>query len=281
MMRVRWSDPRLVFLLVAAAIAAALLHPVKQPIKPERAVVQVYDFVQRLPAGSAMLLAVDFDPQAKAELVPITKALLRHCLRRNLRVIGMTFWPQGAALGQSIFSVVAHEPESADKKLGTDYVYLGYKPGDMAQVITNMGENLGQTFRQDYENRPTATMPIFQDVASLKDVDYLVDLAAGGTPDAWVLFGADKYKIPMAVGCTAVIGPDMYVRLNAGQINGLIAGLRGAADYEVLLNRPDLGVGGMFAQSIIHVMIIVLVAAGNLAFFWIARRRGGSTPAHE
>ena len=279
-MQVRWTDPRLVFPLVAAAIVLALLFPVRQPIKPQQAVVQVYDYIERLPKGSAVMLAVDYDPQAKAELVPMTTAVLRHCLRRDLRVIGMTFWPQGTALGQSIFTAVAQEPQFRHKKAGSDYVYLGYKPGDMAQVITNMGENLPNTFRQDYQNRPTTAMPIFQDVKSLKDVDYLLDLAAGSTPDTWVQFGGDKYSVPMAVGCTAVMGPDMYVRLTARQINGLIAGLRGAADYEVLLERPELGVAGMFAQSIIHVMIIVLVVVGNVAFLATRRRKAPEGERH-
>jgi len=266
-------DLRWVYLLVAAIIAAALLAPVQQPMTPEDAVVRTFEFIESLPPGSTVLLALDFDPQAKAELEPITKALMRHCLGRDLRVIGMTFWWTGAALMQQIFTAVA--AEFPQKQVGRDFVYLGYQPGTMAQVITGMGENIVGIFRQDYQNRPTSTMPLFQEVRSLKDVDYIIDLAAGATPAGWILFGADTYGVPMAVGCTAVTGPDMFVRLDAGQINGLIAGLRGAADYEALLGRPDLGMGGMFAQSIIHAIIIAFVVAGNVLFF-VRRRREGA-----
>lgn len=269
----RQMDQRWTFALVAVAIAFALFAPVEQPIKPDKPVIRVHDFIEKLPEGSAVMLAVDFDPQAKAELVPITIAILKHCLRQNLRVIGMTFWPEGAALGQQMFSTITEDAEFQDKQVGRDFVYLGYKPGGMPQVITNMGENILGTFPQDYQNRPTTTMPIFQDVKSLKDIDYLIDLAAGGTPDAWIIYGSDKYGVAMAVGCTAVVGPDLYVRLNAGQINGLVAGLRGAADYEALLEEPGLGMGGMFAQSIVHAMIILFVIVGNIAFLRSRRRR--------
>jgi hypothetical protein len=271
-MRVPWSDTRLVFALVAAAIAFGLLVPVKQHIEPQKPAEAVYKYIENLPEGSAVLLSIDFDPQVVTELRPMAEAILTHCLRRNLHVIGMTFGPQGAPLGDQIFRTVAQEEEFRGKQLGRDYVYLGYKPGDIAQVITNMGENLPATFPQDYQNRPTATMPIFRDVKSLKDLKYLVDFASAMTPEYWIPFGADKYKIAMAVGCTAVVAPDMYVRLNARQINGLVAGLRGAADYETLIEKPGLGIRGMFAQSVTHVMIVLAVIAGNIAFF-VARRR--------
>jgi hypothetical protein len=266
-------DVRWLYLLVSAVVVFALLVKVEQPIKPNKAVQGAYDHIERLPPGSAVLIAMDFDPQAKAELEPMAVALLRHCLRRDLKVIGMTFWYTGNAFAYDLFQSVARE--FPDKQSGRDYVYLGYQPAGMAQVITGMGENIVRTFPQEYENRPTAGMPIFSNAPSLKKVSYIVDLAAGDTPGAWIQYGGDKYKVPMAVGCTAVTGPDMYVRLDAGQIDGLIAGMRGAADYETLIQRPDLGAKGMFAQSVIHVMIIVFVAAGNLLFFLRDRARTG------
>jgi len=266
----RKLDLRWLYVLVAVIIAGALLVPVRLPMTPEDAVVRTFRFIDALPRGSAVLVALDFDPQAKAELEPITKALLRHCFRKDLRVVGMTFWWTGAALMQQIFDSVADE--YPDAEVGRDFVYLGYQPGGMAQVITGMGENITGVFRQDYQNRPTPAMPIFRDVSSLKDISYIVDLAAGGTPMPWILYAGDRYGIPMGVGCTAVTGPEMFVRLDAGQINGLVAGLRGAADYETLLGEPDLGIGGMFAQSIIHALIIVFVVIGNIVYFSSHRR---------
>jgi hypothetical protein len=272
-MRSSWSDPRLIFPLVAGAIAAGLLVRVELPVTPQKPVRSVYDHIQKLPKGSAVLLAMDFDPQAMAELRPITECIIEQCLRQDLHVMGMTFWNIGAPLGYDMFRTVAGRPEFRDKQAGQDYVYLGYRPGDMSQVITNMGENLLTTFPQDYRNRPTGTMPIFRDVKSLRDVEYIVDLAAGSTPDAWIIFGSDKYGIPLGVACTAISGPDLYVRLKNKQINGLVAGLRGAADYETLMGRPGPGVRGMPAQSFAHVMIVLFVIAGNVAFF-LGRRRG-------
>jgi len=259
------TDRRLLFLAVAAVMVVALIWRVPQSIEPGPTVRSVYEHIEGLPARSVVLLAVDFDPQAKAELQPITEALLHHCFRRDIAVIGMSFWPQGATLGNHIFDSVAAQYEG--KEPGEDYVYLGYKPGTMAQVITNMGESFKSTFPQDYSNRSTTGMPLLNTARSLRQVDYMIDLAAGATVTAWIIYGRDKYGFEMAAACTAVSGPELYVYLDSKQLNGLVAGLRGAADYEVLLDKPGLGMGGMFAQSVIHVVIVALVIAANVLLF--------------
>ena len=258
-------DIRWLFLVVPGVIVGGLVLHVSQPVPPGKSVRQVYDFIENLDEGSTVLLAMDFDPQAKAELEPMSLAILRHCMRRNLKVIGMTFWYTGNAFANELFARVGEE--FPDKQVGRDYVYLGYKPGGFAQVITAMAENITGIFKQDYANTSTAGMPVFQEVRSLKDVDYLIDLAAGNSPGFWIKYAGDKYTIEMAVGCTAVSGPDMFARLDTGQINGLIAGMRGAAEYEALIDHRDLGTDCMFAQSLIHVLVIGLVIAGNVLYF--------------
>jgi len=262
-------DRRWIFLAVAAALVVTVAFPFDQPITPSPSVKGVYDYIEGLEEGSTVLIATDFDPQAQAELRPITLALLHHCFRRNIRPLGMTFWSEGRKLGQRLFEEVARQ---YGKRSGTDFAYLGYKPGAMSQVITNMGESFVSTFRQDATGQPTSSMPIFQQVRSLRDLDLIVDLAAGETVGAWIAYGGDKYGVPMGAGCTAVVGPDLYVYTNSGQLNGIIAGLRGAADYEALLDSPGQGIAGMSAQSTVHAVIVLFVIVGNVVYF-LGRRK--------
>ena len=264
------KDIRWLYVLVALIIAFALLATVRQPMTPADSVKKVYNYIEGLPEGSVVLIAMDFDPQSKAELEPMAVALLHHCLRKNHRVVGMTLWPYGNTMANGIFRKVAGELPS--KQEGRDYVYLGYQPGGSAPVIAGMGEDITRTFPQNYSDRPTSPMPIFRGARSLGDVDYLIDLAAGDSPFDWIKFAGDKFNIPIGAGCTAVVGPDLFVNLDAGQINGLIAGMRGAADYEVLIDRPGPGIGAMFAQSVIHVVIVAFVIVGNVLYL-LARRR--------
>ena len=268
----RWLDldRRIIFLVLLVALVAVSLRPFDQPIRPSKLVRAVYDKIEQLPERSAVMIVPDFDPQARAELHPMTLALLKHCFRRNQRVVGLTFWVEGAQMAKTLFDQVAKD---AGRSAGLDYVFLGYKPGGMAAIITNLGENISSTFGKDLEGRPTASMPVLEGVASLKDIDLLIDIAAGSTVESWVVYGADKYRVPMAAGCTGVMGPDMYPFVHSRQLLGMIGGLRGVADYETLMGEPADAVQGMAAQSTAHAVIVAFVILGNVLFF-LSRRKG-------
>ena len=105
-------------------------------------------------------------------------------------------------------------------------------------------------------------------IANLRDVNYAVSLGAGNPGvEAWYVFGKDKYKFELGGGCTGVMAPGLYPLLRSGQINGLIGGLRGAAEYEILIDQKGKAVAGMDAQSATHLAIIVLVIICNLFYF--------------
>jgi hypothetical protein len=261
-------DRRIIFLVIGLCTLLPLLYPVGLPIKISSEVRGVYDHIESLPEQSVFFLSFDFDPASKPELHPQAIALLRHAFRKNLRVVTMTLWVSGTGLADQIVTQVAKE---MGKENGKDYVFLGWSPGNTA-VIINLGQNLYNTFPSDYGGKPTKGLPVLDGVQSLKDVTYLVSLGAGNPGvEAWYVFGKDKYKFEMGGGCTGVMAPGLYPLLRSGQINGLIGGLRGAAEYESLIGQKGKAVAGMDAQSATHVAIIVLVIICNLFYFSMRR----------
>ena len=261
-------DRRIIFLVIGLCTLLPLLYPVGLPIKISSEVRGVYDHIEALPERSVFFMSFDFDPASKPELHPQAIALLRHAFRKNLRVVTMTLWVTGTGLADQIVTQVAKE---MGKENGKDYVFLGWSPGNTA-VIINLGQNLYNTFPSDYGGKPTKGLPVLDGVQSLKDVTYLVSLGAGNPGvEAWYVFGKDKYKFEMGGGCTGVMAPGLYPLLRSGQINGLIGGLRGAAEYESLIDQKGKAVAGMDAQSATHVAIIVLVIICNLFYFSMRR----------
>ncbi len=256
-------DRRIIFVLVAIAVIVSLLLSFQLPIPATPPVKDIYDKIEGLPPGSHIMIAFDYDPAAKEELQPMALALLHHTYRQNQKVIGLTLWPGGTGLAEQALVSIA---EQYGKKPGEDYVFLGYKPG-VASLIINMGENLYTAFPTDFYGNDTRTLPALQGVESLRDLDYFIDLAAGASVETWIAFGKEKYKFPMAAGCTAVIGPDLYPFLDSDQINGLMAGLKGAAEYEVLVDFPAQAVEGMRPQSVTHALVVVFVIFSNAVFF--------------
>jgi hypothetical protein len=65
----------------------------------------------------------------------------------------------------------------------------------------------------------------------------------------------------------------MYSFVNAGQMTGLLGGMKGAAEYEKLIGHPDKAMRGMDAQSLAHMAIIFLVIVGNIGFFATRKRK--------
>lgn len=264
-------DRRFIFLLIGAVTLLPLLYPVGLPVRVSPEVQKVYDYIERLPAGAVLLLSLDFDPASKPELYPMALALLRHAFRKDLRVVGTTLWVTGTGMAETAFTQVAREAGKENQK---DYVFLGYAPGE-ANAVISMGQNLQAAFPTDYYGTPTAELPVLKHVRSLRDVQYAVSLSAGFPGlDTWYVYGKEKYGFELGGGCTAVSAPRFYPLLDTGQINGLLGGLRGAAEYETLMHLTGKATAGMDAQSATHFLIIVLIVVCNL-FYFLTRPAGG------
>jgi len=75
--------------------------------------------------------------------------------------------------------------------------------------------------------------------------------------------------------------PEAYPLLQSGQLVGMLAGVKGAAEYAALLEqRPGATLTwkypplrAMNAVSIAHVLIVVLILLGNYQYFTRYRRR--------
>lgn len=262
-------DRRWVFVGIGLAailpIVSGLALPLGKVAPPTQA---VYDYIERLQPGEVVMFGFDYGPASMPELHPQATALVRHCLRRKLRVLTVSLNPQGTALARDVLDTVAAETGATD---GTDYVNLGFKVGT-AQVILGMGESIRQVYPQSADGKMTDTLPVMRGVDNYADIPLVIDLAAGDLPKAWIAFARERYHQDIAVGCTAVMATDLYPYLQSGQLVGLVNGLKGAAEYEKLTGTTGLGTLGMSAQSMAHLLIIVLVVLGNIAYFASGRR---------
>jgi len=261
-------DRRFIFAIITVAVIISLILPFELPIPASEPAQDIYRKIESLPERSPVMIAFDYDPSSKEELQPMAIAFLHHCFIKNLRVIGMTHYPGSPGLAESAMVSVAKQ---YNKKYGEDYAFLGFKPG-AASLIINMGENLYSAYPKDFYGNDTTTLPVLEGVDSLRELDFLLDLAAGTTIEMWIVYGKEKYKFELGAGCTAVMGPDMYPFLQSNQLTGLLGGLKGAAEYEALVHQEASAVSGMRPQSVVHVLIIVFVIIGNVLYFMSRRK---------
>ena len=131
-----------------------------------------------------------------------------------------------------------------------------------------MGLDFHEAFGQDTEGTSTKVMAATRNIGKLADFDYMLDWSAGGMGiETWVMYGQTRYKFKMGGGCTAVMGPDFFPYLQAGQLNGLIAGLVGAAQYEALIKQEGDAIEGMKPQSVVHIILIIFILFGNVMYY--------------
>lgn len=258
---IRW----IIYALVAMAVVFPYIVPLPLPFKASDEATRVYDKLDSLQPGDHVMLAFDYDPASEAELYPMSLALLRHCFKKGVIPVVTTHWTTGIGLAKKACDDAVADANSIWGKQmvsGEDYVFLGYRPGG-ANLVLKMGEDLKGAFEKDYAGQPTRGMNALEGVKTLKDFKLMVDLAAGASVEMWIAFGTDRAGIPMATGTTAVMAPDLYPFYQSKQLMGFLGGLRGAADYEKLLDISGKATRGMQAQSVTHVLIILLILGAN------------------
>ena len=265
-------DRRIIFGFVAVGLIATTLWPVLLPIRPTSNVRKIYDTIENLKGkkDAVVLVSFDYGPGSAPELQPAAINILRHCMTNDIKVVGMALWPDAVGLAQAAFDSMS---TMYGKVYSRDWTFLGYKTG-MATLIINMGQDFRSAFGQDMRGTSTAEMEVTRSISRLADFDYVVALAAGNSLDrtAWIPFAVDRYKVKLGGAVTAVMSPDMFPYLQSGQLNGLISGLAGAAEYETLVKAPGSAVRGMAPQSAVHVIIILFIIFGNVMYF-LQRRR--------
>jgi len=274
--RILKADRRYVFLLIFLSVLIPLLRPLGLPTNVTKPVRDLYNEVDKIPPnGRPLLLSFDFEPATEPELYPMVLAILRHCFAKNIRVIGMTHLPGGVGLAERAILATAIE---YDKKSGADYTFLGFLPGGSA-VMLSMGEDIHRTFPRDYYGTDIDKIPMMSEVKNYDDIPLLISVSGATYPVAWVVFAGSRYHQKIGCGTTAVSAAEYYAYLQTGQFVGMLGGLKGAAEYEHLIEKAGLTKArkaasiGMDAQSIVHLMIIFLIVLGNIAYFGVLRRK--------
>jgi hypothetical protein len=266
-------DRRWIYLILALAVILPAIVPFDVSTGISTEVRRVYGFVDDLKPGEVVHIAIDYDPSTLAELHPMTEAILRQAFNRGARLIFTTLSQFGPAMAEEMITRVAAE---TGKKRGVDYTFLGYKPYPGITILA-MGSNYRVPFPTDYYGTPVDSIPMMRDIHNFRNVKGVIALAGGNVADFWIQYGNAKYGVPLGLGVTGVMASDYYPYLQSGQIFGLIPGMKGAAEYELLAKRQGQGSRGMPYQMTTHLVILVFMVITNIAYLAqrAARKRAG------
>jgi len=263
-------DRRWVYLMVALAVIFPFIVPMQFPVSITPEARQLFDAVEALPDSSVVMLTFDLYPSTLAETEPIARAALHHLFRKDCRVLTVTTIPLG---GPSIAERVTRDmARQYDKVYGIDYVNLGFKYNYVA-VLKGMGSSIEAIYPADNSSTPLSELPMMDSIKNYDDIAFIYVVADNGIVDYWISIVEAQYGVPVGAGVTAVMAPKFYAFVGAGQMTGLLGGMKGAAEYEQMVNKPDMAMKGMAVQSLVHLLIIALVILGNVGYFATQRRK--------
>lgn len=272
-------DRRIIFLLAAVVIALPLLFPVQLPMSVQKPTQRLFDTVDAIDRKTkCLMICTDYVPQTEAENQPMTIALLRHGFAARIPVLVAAMYIEGAGLAKAAITQTMDEfnaraTSRADSILyGRDIVFLGWQPPPIVPIL-GMGRSIAAIYKIDYEGYQTDTLEVMQRIHNYDDVGIVCSISGGSIPLSFVQFAQEKYGVKVGAGVTAVSAPDFYPYFETGQFSGMLGGMKGAAEYEFLVHQKYGVEGrmrameGMGAQSAAHVLIIVFVIIGNIAYF--------------
>lgn len=271
--RISRIDRRLIYALLFLATLTPLVFGLRLPLYVTDDARNLYQVVEALPPDKIVVLFCNWEAGTLAESRPQTVALARHLLRRHIRFALLSV---NAQTSPQLAEDAVQEAIRAEGHgtYGVDYCNMGYRVGS-APWLQALASNLVETVTADWRGRPLAELPMTHGITTIhENVSLLVDITAAATINDLIPMVHAPTGVPTALACTAVMAPEAYPFLDSGQLVGMLTGMRGAAEYEILLHSPGFGVTAMAGQSAAHLFILILIALGNLPILAAAVRRG-------
>ncbi len=285
-------DRRWIYLTLGVVFIISLIMGKAQTGVILPTVNDLYLAVENVPADRIIFINTTFAPNTLAESGNQARAIIRHAAISRHKFAIMAVDPQGANLGLIIAKDVAKE---YNLKYGEDWISFGYQLPVMA-FYKSFNINVLEAVKQDAVQGKAANAENFPMLANLKkpgDIGLMVEVSASNSLFDWIQIvqPTTTPRLKLGYACTGVMASEAYPYLDSKQLVGMMPGLKGAADYEQLVDEKEktLVAAGvlqhpyesdkaiikyivsparilMFTQSNAHVVVILLIILGNIGY---------------
>ena len=275
-------DRRIIYLILAIVVVLPLVLSIQEKVRVMTPVQKLFSAVDTIPADKILMIDFDYDPQTQPENEPMAIALLRHAFTKRIKVAALSLYVQPLGLAKKALDQVVEEfnaraQTNADSIIyGRDYVLLGWQPPPIVPLL-GMGVSISNVYSTDYYGYRTDSLPVMKGIKNFNNVGILVSVSGGSAPMWWVGYSQTRYGVAVGAGITAVSASDFYIYFQTGQFSGLMIGMKGAAEYEELVESELKVLGRRRASEALgsvtaaHLTIIIFIIIGNIGYF--LRRR--------
>lgn len=302
-------DRRWIYLVLGLVLIVSLLlgKAVEPTVLPPAQ--QLFDAVNAAPAGPGdgkiIVVGMTFSAGTMGENGNQARAILRHLMiqKKRFAIISIAE-PQGAEYSKAIVSDIAKQ---YGYRYGEDWISFGYQLSSIAFYKAFIRDIPNVIPTDGVNNEKITSYPIMQGIKSVKDVAMLIDITASASVYNWLQYvqPATQPRLPIGYACTGIMATEALPYLESGQLAGMLPGLKGAADYESLVDKleareikaghlqhaynpdaptslrlPAPAVKLMFTQGTAHIAIILFILIGNIGLLltrYRARSAGKGT----
>lgn len=197
-------------------------------------------------AGSTALVAFEYTPGMAGELDPQAQLIINQLAASGKQIVAVSQFAAG--LGQA-------------KALGFELADSQFIPGE-AIGLRSLADCL--------ENATDCSLSL-----NPENVGIIVVLTAErDSLIGWIEQVGTQTEIPLVIGTTQGLAPVAQPYLSSGQVDGLIAGLPGAAAYEQAVSgQPGETARQLQAQTLAQLLVIGIFIGGALYYGLIGGRR--------
>ncbi len=259
-------DRRWYYYILLIVISLPIIRPWGLPIKTGAESEAFHNSIEALSEGSAIFLVVGYRTDSLVEMDPQLTVVFRRALEKGVKVITWGAVDEGAMVAQNVMKSLSDEMGAV---YGVDWINLGYKPISDA-LLQKMIDDFPQAMAySEIGGGRLDSFEITKNFNSVTQADLIVCFSNVTPSPAQSILRMISIPmgVPIVMGTASISVPGEMPYYASGQYKGLICGLRGAAEYELLASHPGSAILGMDAQSAAHVLVIVLIAIGNLGHF--------------
>ncbi len=236
-------------MLVAPYLPQLTIPPLTQPANPSgtegridlQRLIAANDAIQAIDAQDTVLVAFEYGPAEADELDLVAKPMLQHLFDQEAIVSAVSTRPEGMAVAARLLDEII---SSTDRYTETQYLLQEYRSGNRTGVAQVLAET---------------------------DPPPRLVLVLTGQPGPlrwWVeqIYALGEMRPPIVTGVSAALEPAVgpYLDVNAGQLEGAVIGLSGAAAYETHRGSPGQATQRLNALAAGHAVIVALMIIGAM-----------------
>lgn len=272
-MRVHEIDRRIIYLALFLLLTIPFLLRWRLPVYISPETKAFYEAVERVEEGKLIMVMSNWGPGTQGENDPQYRAVVKHLLRsrKKFALISLTDDPVPIAIADKITRDLIEEEKRRsgqfDWRYGIEWINLGYKPGPLGTTLQALSTDIWKVVTRDYTGRDIGSFEIMKGLRTMADVQLFIACVAGREALDVIGIVKSRYKeLEVATTTMSIVATSLYPYLESGQLSGMLDGLRGANEYESILDPRSPTSPRVNALTIGHLFLISLIVLGNLGY---------------